>query len=111
MKLSEDEISALVRPLPSVRRLSSMQECISTEAVLSQIADRGTARWILAYLLGHVDFISHGCMADYAERECTHESWNAACSALRATLRCNGGDTQATCDQMLHELRTMHGLE
>ena len=91
-----------------------MQEYTSTEPVLDRIADRGTARWMLAYLLGHIDFISHGCVDDYASyagREYTHASWNAACSTLRETLRCNGGDTQATCDQMLHELRTMHGLE
>ena len=73
-----------------------------------------SASWILAYLVGEVDFVTPSCIVDHVNRrqsmrldanynpiiEFSDSQWEAAVSMTKACLQEHNGATDAACDQM-----------
>jgi hypothetical protein len=115
LSLSQNAVAALNRQRPDVRCFKDMNEWRITMAAMLGIGMTDhSANWILAYLIGVVDFVTPSCIVDHVNRhqsmrldanykpiiEFSDSQWEAAVSMTKACLQEHDGATDAACDQM-----------
>ncbi len=81
-----------------------------------------SASWLIAYVIGKVDFVTHTCIVDHVTRnqsirldadwtpivEFLDSQWEAAVSMTKACLQEHKGATNAACGQITKDCKDDH---
>jgi hypothetical protein len=120
LHLRPDLVAALDRQRPPVRVFENMAEFKEVEVAMRGVGRKDhSASWLIAYVIGKVDFVTPPCIVDHVNRdqsmrldadwtpvvEFSDAQWETAVSMTKACLQQHEGATDAACLQMTNNCR------